>query len=47
MDILAAHAQRMPDAPALIEAEEIGALTLKGLARPVPAVNVVGLKPRA
>ena len=31
----------------LIEAEEIGALTLKGLARPVPAVNVVGLKPRA
>jgi class 3 adenylate cyclase len=29
----------------LIEAEEIGALTLKGFARPVPAFNLVRLKP--
>jgi class 3 adenylate cyclase len=28
----------------LIAAEEVGALTLKGLARPVPTWNVRGLK---
>ena len=28
----------------LIEAEEVGSLTLKGLQKPVPAVNVTGLK---
>jgi class 3 adenylate cyclase len=31
----------------LIEAEEVGPLTLKGLAKPVPAFNVVRLKDRA
>jgi len=30
---------------ALIDAEPVGALTLKGLSRPVPTLNVVGLKP--
>ena len=30
----------------LIEAEEVGSLTLKGLQKPVPAINVTGLKPR-
>ena len=29
----------------LIEAEEVGSLVLKGLAKPVPALNVTGLKP--
>ncbi len=29
----------------LVETEEIGALSLRGLARPVPAFNVAGLKP--
>jgi class 3 adenylate cyclase len=31
----------------LVQAEEVGALTLRGLTRPVPTFNVVGLKPRA
>ena len=30
----------------LIEAEEVGSLTLKGLQKPVPAINVTGLKER-
>ena len=30
----------------LIEAEEVGSLTLKGLQKPVPAINVIGLKER-
>jgi class 3 adenylate cyclase len=29
----------------LIEVEEVGSLTLKGLLKPVPALNVLGLKP--
>ena len=29
----------------LIQAEEVGALSLRGLSRPVPTFNVVGLKP--
>jgi len=29
----------------LVETEEIGALALKGFARPVPAANVLRLKP--
>jgi class 3 adenylate cyclase len=29
---------------ALVEAEEVGALALKGLLRPVAAFNVIGLK---
>jgi class 3 adenylate cyclase len=32
---------------ALVEAEEIGALALRGLSRPVPTFNVVGLRPSA
>ncbi len=31
----------------LIQAEEVGALSLRGLSRPVPTFNVVGLKPPA
>ena len=31
----------------LIQAEEVGALALRGLSRPVPTFNVVGLKPPA
>ena len=31
----------------LIQAEEVGALPLRGLSRPVPTFNVVGLKPPA
>src|SRR5262245_15390787 len=31
----------------LVQAEEVGALALRGLTRPVPTFNVVGLKPRA
>ena len=29
----------------LIQAEEVGALSLRGLSRPVPTFNVRGLKP--
>ena len=29
----------------LVETEEVGSLTLKGLLKPVPALNVVALKP--
>jgi hypothetical protein len=32
------------DAEELIETEPIGALTLKGLAKPVPAFNILRLK---
>jgi adenylate cyclase len=32
---------------ALVETEEIGALSLRGLSRPVPTFNVLGLKPPA
>jgi len=32
-------------AEALVDAEPVGALTLKGFARPVPASLVTGLKP--
>ena len=28
-----------------VDAEEVGALALKGLVKPVPTFNVVGLKP--
>ncbi len=31
----------------LIDAEEVGPLALKGFLKPVPAINVLGLKPRA
>ena len=31
----------------LVESEEIGSLTLKGFRKPVPAINVTGLKARA
>jgi class 3 adenylate cyclase len=31
----------------LIQAEEVGALSLRGLSRPVPTFNVVGLRPPA
>jgi adenylate cyclase len=31
----------------LVQTEEVGALALRGLTRPVPTFNVVGLKPRA
>ena len=30
----------------LIDAEEVGPLVLKGFLKPVPALNVLGLKPR-
>jgi len=28
----------------IVQAESVGALTLKGFAKPVPAFNVIGLK---
>jgi hypothetical protein len=31
----------------LVETEEVGALTLKGFARPVPAIDLLRLKPPA
>jgi adenylate cyclase len=34
------------DVEGLVEVEDLGSLTLRGLARPVPAVNLAGLKGR-